>query len=411
MNAGLLYRAHDGVALPAPLPGYALAVFALLSFVPLQPAALLWMFVLLAAVAVAVRSLRALGVPAVASVAALSFPLAAVSMPFGEIVAVALAAGCACAEALRHRAFGRAVAWASVMMIEPHVGVPVMLALVGLERTRWRAAFAIVALAALHAAVVPAEALTYFTAVLPQHALAEIGRTSQYSLAWVLSGLGVRGAYALGIGAASYAIVLGAGISIAAILARRLHRLEMLALVPPAFALFGGTFMHLAQTVIALPTALVFLAVRNQRVHRMAAIAVLLLAIPWNVVAATPWIVPFAAIVCVAVCLWTLRASLRSALRMALACTLMAAALAAGRPFFSVHSNAPVPVLNPAFAEASWGAWIAVHDRFTGPAIWLAKAPTWIGLALFAACAVLLAASEEREVRARGDDAPAVLGA
>lgn len=378
---------------------------------PPQAAALLWLLILAAAVAVAVRSLDALGVPAAASVAALAFPIAAVSIPFGEIVAVALAACCACAEALRRRAFGEAVAWAAVMMIEPHVGVPVLLALLGFERTRWQAAFTIVTLAALHAAVVPAEAMTYFTAVLPQHALAEIGRTSQYSLAWVLDGFGVPGAYALGIGAASYAIVLGAGISAAAVLALRLRRIEMLALVPPAFALFGGTFMHLAQTVIALPAALVFLAVENRRVRRLASVAVVLLAIPWNVLASTAWMVPFAALAAVAIAAWTLRATVRRALSLAIACTLVAAALAAGRPFFAVPSKAPIPALNPAFAEASWGAWIAVHDRFTGPAIWLAKAPTWIGLALVAACAVLLAASEERKLRARDNGTPAALGA
>ncbi len=376
-----LYQASFGVALPAPLPGYALLPFALLSFVPILPAAALWGLLLVAACVAAVRSLRELGVDSVVSVAAGAFALGVVTLPFGELVPIALASYCACAAALRRGSYGAAVAWACIGMIEPHVGLAVLLVLVGLEATRLRAASAIVLLAVLHALVVRDSAVTYFSHVLAQHALAELTRSSQYSLSWALRALGMSAGYALGIGSASYALALGLGISLAAVAYRRTGAVELLALVPAPIAIVGGTFMHLSQTGVAVPAALVLYSLAHGRAKSLLGIAVLLLAIPWNAVAETVWFVPLAALASGLVTIVALDWTTTSAMRATLVVTVYCAALALARAHVASVSIA-APPLDPALAQARWGAWIAANDSYGGYGVWLAKAPTWIALVL-----------------------------
>lgn len=389
-----LYHAREGVVLPAPLPGYALLPFVALSLVPFPIAALLWIGVLFGASVVAWRSLAVLiddELDAVVLAAAL--PLGAVSIPFGELVPIAVAAFCACGAALKRNRPGAAVVWAALAMCQPHVGLPVLAALIGLRRTRWRAAVAIVVLAVVHAGVVGAESLSYFTHVLPQHALAELPRASQFSVAWIARALGAAPNAALAIGTFTYALALGGGISVAAFLAQRTRCVELLALVPPAFALLGGTFIHLAQMLIALPAVLVMIPHARGRSRALLAAALVLLAIPWSLISQTAWVIPVVALVAGGIAFVTLQQSIGVALRVALACVAYFTAVVVARAVcpFVAPPSVVVPAFDPVLASATWGWWIQTHDSDAGIATWLAKLPTWIGLALFAGASIAVA--------------------
>lgn len=407
-----IYSARDGVALPAPLPGYAFVPFALLSMLPIAIATIVWLLMLLAAVALAVRSCAQLGVSAAAALAAFALPLGLTVLPYGEIVPIALAACSACAVALRRRSYGPAVAWAAIAMIEPHVGLPVLLALVGIEATRLRAAFAIVVLATLHALLAHDAAVTYFTQLLPQHALAELMRSSQYSFSWVLAQLGVMPGFALGIGTVAYALALGGGIMAAALVSRSTRSLDAYAIVPPAFALFGGTFMHIAQTALALPAALLLFTWSHGRLRTLSATALLLLAIPWSAAIHTPFFVLFAAAAATIVATIALKTTPIVSLRIGLASTVVAAGLNVASWFPGSPADLPMPHLDPAFAEAGWAAWVHAHDRYAGIAVWFAKLPTWAGLIILACIALQIQrhalpfAGKERVRPPAKDDAP-----
>lgn len=388
-----LYHAQGGVVLPAPLPGYALLPFVAMSLLPFPLAALCWVAILLAACAIAWRSLTELIDDDLAAVVlAAALPLGAVSMPFGELVPIAVAAFCACGAALKRGAWTAAVVWAAVAMLQPHVGLPVLAALVGFERTRWRAAVAIVTLAVFHAAVVGPEALGYFTRILPQHALAELPRASQFSVAWIAQALGAAPNVALAVGTFTYAAALGGGISVAAFLAQRSRCVELLALVPPAFALLGGTFIHLAQMLIALPAVLVMIPHARGRSRAVLAASLVLLAIPWSLITQTAWVIPIIALVAGGIAYVTLRQTQIVALRVGLACVVYFGIVVAARTLFPPTPPASIamPNFDPSLASASWGYWIHTHDSDSGIGTWLAKLPTWIGLALFAGASVVV---------------------
>jgi hypothetical protein len=405
-----LYQARDGVVLPAPLPGYALLPFIALSFIPFPFACLVWFAILLGACAIAWRSLTYLindRLEAVVLAAAL--PLA-VSTPFGEIIPIAVAAFCACGAALKRSAPGAAVAWATLAMMQPHVGLPVMVALMGWERTRWRAVFAVACLAVLHVAVVRHEALGYFTHLLPQHALAELPRASQFSVAWIAQALGASPQIALAVGTCSYALALVGGVSVAAFLAWRTRSPELLALVPPAFALLGGTFIHLAQMLVALPAVLVMIPHAHGRNRVLLASALVLLAIPWNVASVVVWMSPLVALVAGGITLVTLRQPSIVALRVALACVVYFGIVAVARAWIPLTPPSPlVPTFDPSLAPASWGWWIHMHDSDASLGTWLAKVPTWTGLMLFAFASISVA-REQRITVVTEHDAPAAVG-
>lgn len=390
----LVYRASAGVAIPDPLPGYAIIAFVPLAMVPLAVAAALWAAVLLLAIVFATYALAELGIPRARTLAALACGLALTSLPFGEVVPLVLAAICGCALALAHGRAAVAVAWAALASLEPHAGAPLMLALIAYRQTRWRAAFAAAGLALVHAVALRGSAFAYFTEVLPEHARAELLRTSQYSLSWVAAALGAPEGAALALGTASYAAAALAGVGFAFLLARHLRAPAMLALAPPAFAIAGGTFVHLAQMPLALPFALVLIA-KTRGAARTAALAGLVaLALPWYAFVQTPWFVglvlPASFVLALTLGVSDVRASAVAVACTILACVLMLAAA------HDVPAAVPAPALDPFYAEYSWGRWIAQHDASRSLAIWCSKLPTWAGLVTIVTAALIALRSRSR---------------
>ena len=103
----LFFERNPGVTIPAPLPGYALGALVPLSLLPFGVAAALWgLVMLLACVACIVTLARFAGVGWQIALAVFALSLCAISLPFGEVVPLALAAICA-APTLPGKAVGR----------------------------------------------------------------------------------------------------------------------------------------------------------------------------------------------------------------------------------------------------------------------------------------------------------------
>ncbi len=191
----LFFAKNPGVTIPAPLPGYAIAALVPLSVLPFAAAATIWSLLLLAAWLACIVALCAVRTSAVGD----------------RVGGVRAVAGCGIAAARRGRArrprlhlprrllrvagpaCARPRSAGAGAMIEPHLGLPVCIALaVWMPATRVALAMAFGALAALSFAVLGAATnVEYFTSVLPAHALSELGRDTQFSLTAVLAGAGL----------------------------------------------------------------------------------------------------------------------------------------------------------------------------------------------------------------------------
>ena len=118
--------------------------------------------------------------------------------------------------------------------------------------------------------------IAYPTVVLPTHAHAELDNLSQDSLTAILHHLGVADEFALRAGGLQYAAFVGVGIVLAARLYRREGDAAWPVLVPAAFAMIGGEFIHLSEVAMAIPLA----AILAVRIGGIAWIPLVLLALP-----------------------------------------------------------------------------------------------------------------------------------
>ncbi len=382
------FDVNPGVTIPAPLPGYALAALRPIAALPFGLAVACWCALLLAAWFACIATLsRFASVSWHVAAAAMGFSLGVLSLPLGEVVPIALACiGAAAYAAWKRRWLGAAL-FAAGAMIEPHLGLPVCIALfVWAPATRVTLGLCAAALGALSfAALGWATNLEYLTAVLPAHALSEATRDTQFSLTAVLAAIGVAPNAAVQAGTLWYAAMLVAGALAAGRLAKRTGNDAYLVCIPPAFAVFGGTFIHATQIAAALPAAVLLVSDCSPRHRTPALVALLALAVPWA------WSISPALIVAplfpVGYLAWhytggNVRAALGAAIA---ACALVfgLSELAAAAPHAAAHA---APFTDARFAEASWSVFTSKSST-GGIAAWMLRAPTWIGLA----CAALLA--------------------
>jgi hypothetical protein len=279
----------DGLVLPAPLPPYALTLFAPLGLLPFPAASLLWFVVSIGAVSGASLALVRLGgLPLPIAVLAM-LGAAYVSLPLGQLVPLVVALLCAAALAARAARFPLAAVICALTTIEPHLGLPACLALFVCAPRSRRALLACAAVAVALSLwfAGPAMCLEYVRDVLPAHARSQVGQFGvQYSLTALLFALGASGPTALYAGAISYVAMVVAGIALARALATRCGDAAFLVLLPPAVALALGTYVHLAQMAAALPALALLIRYAPAPGPRRAAYAALFaLAIPWGAVA------------------------------------------------------------------------------------------------------------------------------
>jgi hypothetical protein len=382
-----LERAPGYMAIPAPLPGYALAPFALLALLPYGIAAALWALVVLTSVALTVvwmRSLTSLSMTTI--VAALALSDGYVGLTLGQIAPVAVAALVGCALALQREKIALAACGAAIATIEPHVGLPVCIAL-ALFRPKALAPLALFALAFIGLSVALlgwTTNLEYLASVLPAHGLSEVNNVKQLSWTYLLHRWGVAAPRALQIAEAAYAAMIAAGIALARLLANRTGRQAFLLFVPVALAMVGAPFSHIAQIAAVLPAALLLLDTRRTDAWCIA--TVVLLAIPWPQFASLGTTFPLLAALTAAALAFELVAG-QARITIALVAGVFALC-AASAPTFAL-----VPVLDPAqrlqaaydghaLAESGWSAYVNAVGTQNRTAYDIGRAPTWLGLLL-----------------------------
>ncbi len=377
------FEKNPGVTIPAPLPGYAVAMLEPFAALPFGVAAALWGVVLLVASITAIATLvRFAAVSWHVALAVFALSLCAISLPFGEVVPIAVAFICAAAYFAWQARWVAAALCAALAMLEPHLGLPVCIALaVWAPASRVSLALALSVLGAISVAVLgPATNLEYFTSVLPAHAISEVARDTQYSLTAVLFSAGTPENAAVRSGALWYLVMLALGTLVAGLLAKRTANAAFLASVPPAFAVFGGTFIHVTQIAAALPAAVLLVSYTKAEYRTPVLIALLALAAPWAwAISPALMIAPVFPVGYLASEYWN------GSLRATLIATLAAAALWVGlaylvgiAPHVAPH---PAPAIDPRLAEASWSVFTAKSST-NGIAAWMLRIPTWAGLGL-----------------------------
>jgi hypothetical protein len=388
------YRAPKNVTVPAPYPPYALAFFAPLTFLPFAGAAVLWWIALALSILLATYALaRIARQPILVAWGALVLSLGLSSFWSGNVMPIALAAIVVAALAVRDGRLAIAVPALAIAMIEPQVALP---AAIGLFVACSRIRVALILAAALLGVISVAssgvaQTLSYFTAVAPAHALSEVSRDNQYSLSTVLAALGVPDVSAVLAGSISYVVLSAIGVFVALRLGRRFDDPSLTVLVPAAFSVLGGTFVHTGEIAVAIPACLL-LFTQAVALRRWLFIALILLVVPWML--ATSAVMFLAPVFPVAYIAYALSRDDRAVtLRTAVASFAFIAGLFA---LYCVHYT-PIatqlhlyPQIDPRLAESSWRQFV-LPNVTNRPVMWLLRLPTWAGLIIFAGCASLLA--------------------
>lgn len=405
-----LYSAPAGLAVPAPLPPYALLLFVPFAYAAFPISAVLWLLVLCCAVTASAlllaRTLR-IALPVVCWMLLLAAVL--LWLPFGEATPIALLGAALTARALQTQQRVLAAAGLVLLALEPHLALGAWLsAFCFAPRTRAAIVVAGCALIALSLAINSGALVEYAGSVLPLHALAEVPRPAQYSATWALGAIGVSPRAALQAGSFTYAAALIGGMWAAARLRQRWNDAAVLVLAPIAAAAIGGTFVHASHIALALPFA-AMLAVREPgRAGRAAALACAVLSVPW-LTGAGQQVMLFAGAGVAAVITLSLTRSRPAAAGVfagALACAVVLFTL---RQTHAVPQPRTFPIAARAgeLASASWGRYVWREQSAVTAVDWLGKIPTWFALLLLAGAAAGAASHKQAVVVVRVRKAPA----
>ena len=401
--------------IPAPHPGYTIAIFEMLSHLPYGIAKFVWGGLLIASLVLTAFILAKLtGFPLLTIFFGLAAADGFVNIADGQLTPLCIAFLCVAAYLIGRGKHDWAAVPAALTLIEPHVGLPGFLAMfVWLPRSRIALLLGAIALSVVGILAIGfGPSVEYLRAVLPAHALAEVPASHQYSLTHVLYVLGASERAALTLGSLSFAVMVAVGVAIARHVATALQSDEFLVLFPVAASLLGGSFVHDYQIAAALPAAFL-LAARANAVKLVAWSALFLLVAP----AASRWAghiagpITLGVIVAVAIYLLAfqaLRASdpaRRAVGSAAAAAAFVLAVLAIRAVPASAQSappgppNLPIPVVQPdALASSTWGAMVRWKNGWTHPSetrLMLQKLPTWIGLGL-----LIIASASQRKQKA-----------
>ncbi len=196
----------------------------------------------------------------------------------------------------------------------------------------------------------------------------------------MLAAFGTPALLAVKIGGLWYLAMLAVGTVIAGRLARQTKNAAFLACVPPAFAVFGGTFIHITQIAAALPAALLLAEYARGEYRTLAVIALLVLSVPWGwTVSAALILGPLVPVAFLAYRYWSANIS-----AVLLAGVLAAVMILGLQQLYLIHgihlgSHTPVPAIDSRLAEASWSAY-SQRTSNNSVAAWAVRIPTWGGL-------------------------------
>ena len=408
----------DAHRAPAPIPGYDVALFRVFALLPFGTAAFAWLGVsILALLCAVVFGARLSRLPPLIVFAALVLPCFRFSLEWGQLLPIAIGALAVAAYCVSLRRYALAGVAASLTLIEPHLGLPVCLAMfLLLPRCRPAVAASCVVLALASIATLGlATNLDYVRDVVPLQIAAEVPSNNQMSLTWLLYWLGVSQSVAIKLGMLSYYVTLAAGIWLARRCARAFDAPELSILVPPAIAVIGGPFIHSVQTTIAILPALYF-AGRIPEQARFAWAALFCFALDWyslNYFTA-PWSAVRLESVVVLVVLATYALRARPVgQRIALGAASVVAYLALSTALLHVPESGIRLADSPAayaaslgsrarYSVAEWG--VSVRERpatkVSSTSTLFLKVPFWFGIAFVAAAVLGAARRRERQLLA-----------
>jgi hypothetical protein len=354
---------RNDLVVPVPLLPVAIAAYVPLGLLPYGIAHALWVALLCAALVAAALVLARLAMIPVSATAPPLLLVSVLSLTLGQVVPVVLLGMMLAAAALRSRATAPLVAGLVLLLAQPAVFLPVAGACVLFGTIRVRIATLAVVLAAAVGCIAIAGVngnVLYVTKILPMQAMAELPNDTQLSLAALLAQHGASAYIALLAGGLSYLLAVLAGLAAAALASRRWNDPAMLAIAPPAFAVFLGTYVHLQLYALAVPLALV-VAARTQ--WRAAATAMLLLCIPWHWASMSLFLIPALGVATI----WFSRAWIAASLPLCAINGLSAGAAMFALALWYIHF---APPRAPAFtyhadphALAEY-AWIAVERTY-----------------------------------------------
>jgi hypothetical protein len=379
VNSAAAYRSDPAHVVPAPLPPYDFPPLMLLARLPFATARTIDAAAIVVAIAAAIGGLVLLAVPLDVAVLALLFPGGYVLLSAGQVVPFALVAMVFSGVTLARGRPALAGVFAAFTAIEPHLGLPVCVAMF-LWAPRSRLALIATALvfASIGALLVGFGGIAEFaTRVLPAQAAAESGYVYQYSLTYLLRTLGAPASAALACGEVSYFVMLAVGVWLGARTAIRLGRPELVAYVPAACSVMAGPYVHMVDLAFAIPAALVLACHLHGVWRNVALIALCLLAVPWIPVWVTKKLF-LATLFVVAALLARLRARAAVAIP-----SFFAIAVA----IYLLELAPPAPLVAKTVgdfgaADLAQRAWDAYVERLgSGGITWLlVKIPTWLGL-------------------------------
>lgn len=376
------YRPPNNVTVPAPYPPYVLAFLAPLTLLPFGAAAILWWLLLAVALGLSAYALAQITrQPVLVAWAALVLSLGLTSFASGNVMPLAMAAivvAALCAQ----RGFLLAAAIAvTIGMVEPQIGLPAAVALfAGCRPTRLALALAFALLGIISIAGGGlAHTLLYLTAVLPAHALSEVSRDNQYSLSTIVAALGASDRGAVLAGSISYVLIGALGVIIALRLASRYEEPAFTLLVPPAFVLLGGSFVHTEVIAAAVPAALL-LFTRAQLQRSWLFGVVILLSVPWMLAtSAALFLAPLFPAAYLTYALWRRERAVVLGTVLVAYGIIMGLFVLAAMPGHTTFGMRAYPPIDPRLAEASWRQFV-LSDSTNRPVMWLLRLPTWIGL-------------------------------
>lgn len=379
IDATPAYRDDPARVVPAPLPPYDFPPLMLAARLPFSSARAFDAIAIAASILLAIWALCIAGISLDAAVLALALPAGYVLLAAGQVVPFALLALAFCGAALARGHSRIAGILAPLTLIEPHLGIPVAVALfVWVPRSRLPLSACALVLLSAGALLVGFPGLReYATAVLPGQAAAEVGYAYQYSLTYLLRTFGAAPAFALAAGELSYIAMLIVGVWLGGRCATTLARRELIAYLPAACSVVAGPYVHMVDLAFALPAALVLAGSLHGRPRIFAIFAVCALAIAWIPV----WIAKrllLTTLFVVAALLWRLRAPAAAAIAIFAAAALSIYLLELAPP-------APLVGTTPTIFTASdlaQSAWRAYVERLgaPGPLWFVVKIPTWAAL-------------------------------
>lgn len=416
----------SNIAIPAPLPGYSLAAFAVLSFLPYVFAQFLVLAVMLGCYALAVYATSRLTGYTQIGIAAALAPVMYYLINLGQLTSIlSLSLVTLAALQLRDRHYVPAAIACCMAAIEPHTALPSYLAmLIWLPQCRKALLIGAGALACISFFAIGLHGnVEYLIQVLPLHARVGAADPFQYSLTWLLHYFGVPGSLALFIGSLWYIALTGLGLFMTYRIVLRYPGEEAFVLLPPVAAMLGGSHVHIQQIAATVPGVL-YLARRAMAFMPFVLTALLIVAIPWLTIATTVLYqgYKYAAVLTLtaalafvaAFSLCEIDAPKRRAL-IALANVVLIVVLALGiravpgNQHTAPSSMKPATIAPTDYASASWEIYIQQIAGFNGTNVLLMKIPTWACLTMLLGTGFILGSKRgrQREVLSRAATADA----